>query len=282
LLLVYDLMPNGSLDRHLFGGPGSSFLTWDQRFQVVAGLSSGLNYLHHEYDQLVIHRDIKPSNIMLDGAFNARLGDFGLARALDSGRTSYTDMNGVPGTLGYIAPECFHTGKATRRSDVYGFGAVILEIVSGRRISRSNSEGCSQLLKDVWNLHRAGGRHILKAVDPRLAGVFDEDDAERLLLLGLACIHENPRKRPSASAIVQILARSVPPPKVRPAQPAFMRPAQQVVARGEDGESYTSLPVQRTTQNHLVSRELKCMKVSKNPPGIPWKGGRLPQSPINL
>uniref|UniRef100_A0A0D3F9M0 non-specific serine/threonine protein kinase n=1 Tax=Oryza barthii TaxID=65489 RepID=A0A0D3F9M0_9ORYZ len=114
LLLVYDYMPNGSLDRHIFGEPGAAALDWKQRYNVVAGVASALNYLHHEYDQMVIHRDIKPSNIMLDSAFNARLGDFGLARALESDKTSYTDMAGVTGTLGYIAPECFHTGRATR------------------------------------------------------------------------------------------------------------------------------------------------------------------------
>uniref|UniRef100_J3LGE8 Protein kinase domain-containing protein n=1 Tax=Oryza brachyantha TaxID=4533 RepID=J3LGE8_ORYBR len=128
LLLVYDYMPNGSLDKHIFGGPESEVLNWKQRYNVVGGVASALNYLHHEYDQMVIHRDIKPSNIMLDSAFNARLGDFGLARALESDKTSYTDIIGVPGTLGYIAPECFHTGRATRESDVFGFGAVILEI----------------------------------------------------------------------------------------------------------------------------------------------------------
>ncbi|VAI48663.1 unnamed protein product [Triticum turgidum subsp. durum] len=233
LLLVYDFMPNGSLDRLLFGGgPEAPVLTWGHRYNIVAGVASALNYLHHEYDQRVIHRDIKPSNIMLDAAFNARLGDFGLARALETDKTSYTDKLGVPGTLGYIAPECFHTGRATRESDVFGFGAVILEIVSGRRISCSNAAGCSQLLEAVWQLHGAGEGRILEAVDRRLApGEFDEGDAERLLLLGLACSHPNPGERPRARAIVQILARSAPPPDVPASKPAFMWPALPVVLR---------------------------------------------------
>uniref|UniRef100_A0A0D3GG19 Protein kinase domain-containing protein n=1 Tax=Oryza barthii TaxID=65489 RepID=A0A0D3GG19_9ORYZ len=134
LLLVYDYMPNGSLDKHLFGGAAAPVLSWEQRYNIVAGVAAALNYLHHEYDQRVIHRDIKPSNIMLDSAFGARLGDFGLARALESDKTSYTDMAGVTGTLGYIAPECFHTGRATRESDVFGFGAVVLEIVLARAV----------------------------------------------------------------------------------------------------------------------------------------------------
>ncbi|KAF7090678.1 hypothetical protein CFC21_093386 [Triticum aestivum] len=271
LLLVYDFMPNGSLDRLLFGGgPEAPVLTWGHRYNIVAGVASALNYLHHEYDQRVIHRDIKPSNIMLDAAFNARLGDFGLARALETDKTSYTDKLGVPGTLGYIAPECFHTGRATRESDVFGFGAVILEIVSGRRISCSNAAGCSQLLEGVWQLHGAGGGRILEAVDRRLApGEFDEGDAERLLLLGLACSHPNPGERPRARAIVQILARSAPPPDVPASKPAFMWPALPVVLGDDDGEmpvsgtstaltsssSYYASSAGWTTQNYLLTRE---------------------------
>ncbi|XP_037432722.1 L-type lectin-domain containing receptor kinase VIII.1-like, partial [Triticum dicoccoides] len=221
LLLVYDLMPNGSLDRHLFGRPGDApVLTWEQRYKVAAGVASALNYLHHDYDHVVIHRDMKPSNIMLDAAFNARLGDFGLARALDADKTSYTDRAGLPGTLGYIAPECFHTGGATRELDVFGFGAVVLEIVCGRRNSCCHPAGCSQLLEEAWELHGAGS--VLEAVDPRLAGAFDEAEAERLLLLGLACSHPNPGERPTAQAILQILTHSAPPPDVPPSRPAVL------------------------------------------------------------
>ncbi|RCV08042.1 hypothetical protein SETIT_1G294400v2 [Setaria italica] len=223
LLLVYDYMPYGSLDRHIFGGKDSPGLDWRQRHTVVAGVASALNYLHHEFDQTVIHRDIKPSNIMLDSSYHARLGDFGLARALESDKTSYTDKIGVPGTLGYIAPECFHTGRATRESDVFGFGAVILEVICGRRISCCNPAGCSQLLEWVWKLHGAG--RVLEAVDPRLAGEYDEEEAERLLLLGLACSHPNPRKRPTAQTILQNLqTRSVPPLPVPTSKPVFMWP----------------------------------------------------------
>ncbi|CAM0944555.1 unnamed protein product [Alopecurus aequalis] len=271
LLLVYDFMPNGSLDRHLFGGPESPVLTWEQRYKIVADVASALNYLHHEYNQRVIHRDIKPNNIMLDSDFNARLGDFGLARALETDKTSYTDKIGVPGTAGYIAPECFHTGRATRESDVFGFGAVILEIVSGRRVSCSNPEGSSQLLEGVWARHGAGGGRILEAVDARLlaSGAFDKDDAERLLLLGLACSHPNPGQRPKARDIVQILKRSEPMPDVPKSKPAFMWPVQPVALAGEDGElpmsgdstAMTSFSSQHasssgwTTQNYLISRD---------------------------
>uniref|UniRef100_A0A0E0K4B8 non-specific serine/threonine protein kinase n=1 Tax=Oryza punctata TaxID=4537 RepID=A0A0E0K4B8_ORYPU len=263
LLLVYDYMPNGSLDRHLFGDPDAAALDWKQRYNVVAGVASALNYLHHEYDQMVIHRDIKPSNIMLDSAFNARLGDFGLARALESDKTSYTDMAGVTGTLGYIAPECFHTGRATRESDVFGFGAVVLEIVCGRRVSCSDLPDGRSLLEWVWKLHGAagGGGRILEAVDQRLDGEFDEVEAERLLLLGLACSQPNPGERPRTQAILQILTGAAPPPHVPPSKPAFMWPAMPV---DDDDDSET--PTSRSsmlmtssssswTQNYQVSKE---------------------------
>ncbi|RCV06446.1 hypothetical protein SETIT_1G162900v2 [Setaria italica] len=255
LMLVYDYMPNGSLDKHIFGGKDAPALNWDQRYNVVAGIASALNYVHHEYDQMVVHRDIKPSNIMLDSSFNARLGDFGLARALESGKSSYTDMIGVPGTLGYIAPECFHTGRATRESDVFAFGAVILEIVCGRRISCNSPGGFGQLLEWVWRLH--GERRVLDAVDPRLAGEFDEEDAERLLLLGLACSHPNAGERPKTKAIMQNLTRSVPPFAVPLARPAFMWPVGLDVNVDEDAETtQMSHPTATTTMVVEVDPEI--------------------------
>nr|CAB3483469.1 unnamed protein product [Digitaria exilis] len=184
-----------------------------------------LHYLHNEYDQRVIHRDLKASNIMLDASFNARLGDFGLARAIETDKTSYTDEaagGGVHGTVGYIAPECFHTEKATRESDVYAFGAVVLEVVAGRR-PRCDVEGFHFLVDWVWRLHRDGS--VLDAVDGRLDGVFDGEQAERLLLLGLACSHPIPGERPKTPAIQQVLMGALPPPVVPPFKPSFVWPA---------------------------------------------------------
>nr|CAB3483470.1 unnamed protein product [Digitaria exilis] len=124
----------------------------------MKGVASALHYLHDEYDQRVIHRDLKALNIMLDVSFNARLGDFGLARAIEIDKTSYADEaagGGIHGTVGYIAPECFHTEKATRESDVYAFGAVVLEVVAGR-LPRCDVEGFHFLVDWVWRLHRDG------------------------------------------------------------------------------------------------------------------------------
>ncbi|KAK3123852.1 hypothetical protein QOZ80_8AG0637070 [Eleusine coracana subsp. coracana] len=227
LLLVYEYMPNGSLDQHLFSSsaPGRHLLSWDLRYTIVKGVASALHYLHDEYDQRVVHRDLKASNIMLDAAFSARLGDFGLARAIETDKTSYMEEagGGVHGTVGYIAPECFHTEKATRESDVYAFGAVVLEVVCGRR-PRCDVDGFAFLVDWVWRLHR-DGRAVEEAVDPRLEGEFDRAQAHRLILLGLACSHPTPAERPKTLAIQQILLGSVPPPEVPPFKPSFVWPA---------------------------------------------------------
>ncbi|KAH6837642.1 hypothetical protein C2S53_017048 [Perilla frutescens var. hirtella] len=222
LLLVYEYMPNGSLDKHLFVGPNVEALRWNQRYTIISGVASALHYLHNEYDQRVVHRDLKASNIMLDSNFNAHLGDFGLARALDNEKTSYAEAEGVLGTMGYIAPECFHMGKATQQSDVYAFGAVLLELVCGRRPG-AKIAGFQLLVDWVWYMHRDG--RLVEAVDPRLAQDFVVEEAQRLLLLGLACSYPIAAERPKAQTIVQIISGTVSAPVVPPFKPAFVWPA---------------------------------------------------------
>ena len=223
LLLVYEYMRNGSLDSHLFCSPEKAALSWSLRYKIASGVASALHYLHNESDQKVVHRDLKASNIMLDANFEARLGDFGLARAIDNESSSYADqhLDGVPGTMGYIAPECFHTGKATRDSDVYSFGAVLLELVCGQR-AWTKRDNFNSLVDWVWWRHREGC--LLKAVDQRLGKDYLVDEAERLLLLGLACSHPNARERPKMQAIIQIISGSMAVPHVPPFKPAFLWP----------------------------------------------------------
>ncbi|KAG5534439.1 hypothetical protein RHGRI_022538 [Rhododendron griersonianum] len=221
LLLVYDYMPNGSLDSHLFTKtPDNKPLSWDQRYNIISGVASALNYLHNEYDQRVVHRDLKASNIMLDSDFNARLGDFGLARALDEEKTSYSEVEGVAGTLGYIAPECFLTGKATQQSDVYAFGVVLLEIVCGLRPG-TRIDMFHFLVDWVWSLHREG--LILDAVEERLGDEYVVEEAQKVLVLALACSHPIARERPRTQAIVHIISGLVPVPYVPPFKPAVVR-----------------------------------------------------------
>jgi serine/threonine protein kinase len=226
LLLLYDFMPNGSLDKHLYEASNQNTLNWERRYKILADVASALRYLHNEYDQKVVHRDLKASNILLDSDYNARLSDFGLARALDNGRNSYAELGlpGVAGTMGYVAPECFHTGKATPESDVFGFGAVVLEVVCGKSPGAGidHHQRFYSLVDWVWLLHREG--KIQEAVDERLRNEYVVDEAERLLFLGLACSHPIASERPQAQAICQIIGGTMSAPHVPPFKPCFTWP----------------------------------------------------------
>nr|CAB3484072.1 unnamed protein product [Digitaria exilis] len=224
LLLIYEYMPNGSLDQHLYPKeqPGQ-ILGWATRYGIVADIAAGLHYVHHEHEHMVLHRDIKSSNIMLDSTLHGRLGDFGLARIVGLDKNSYTDL-GVAGTWGFIAPEYSVSHKATRKTDIYAFGVLILEIVTGRR-AISVFQDTFQLLNDwVWRLHRDG--RLLEAVDKKVVSSeeYDADGAIRLLLLGLACTNPNPLDRPSMAEVVQVVAKSVPAPDVPHVKPSFVWP----------------------------------------------------------
>uniref|UniRef100_A0ACD5WVU1 Uncharacterized protein n=1 Tax=Avena sativa TaxID=4498 RepID=A0ACD5WVU1_AVESA len=220
LLLVYELMPNGSLDRHLYGdGANSAVLPWSVRYEIVLGLGSALLYLQQESEQCVLHRDIKPSNIMLDAAFSAKLGDFGLARLLERGRAiSWTTV--AAGTMGYMDPECMVTGRTNAESDVYSFGVVLLEIACGKRpvLVAEQEEDTVHLAQWVWDSYGRG--RILDAADARLRGEFDVREMECVLLVGLWCSQLDMKLRPSVRQAVNVLRFEVPPPSLPAMMPA--------------------------------------------------------------
>ncbi|XP_052175334.1 L-type lectin-domain containing receptor kinase IV.1-like [Diospyros lotus] len=210
LLLVYDYMPNGSLDNFLYDQPKFT-LNWQQRFKVIKGVASGLFYLHEEWEQVVIHRDVKASNVLLDGELNGRLGDFGLARLHDHGTGPQTTH--VVGTIGYIAPEHTRTGKASTSTDVYAFGAFLLEVASGRRPIKTSSMGGGTVLVDwVFCLWSKG--EILRAMDASLGGKYVVEQAELVLKLGLLCSHGEPTIRPTMRQVVQYLEGDVGLPEL--------------------------------------------------------------------
>ncbi|KAK8318169.1 hypothetical protein V6Z11_A13G154700 [Gossypium hirsutum] len=218
LLLVYEFMPNGSLDTLLHQHPENGLLlTWSHRQNIAVGLASVLAYLHQECEQQVIHRDIKTSNIMLDGNFNPRLGDFGLARLMDHDKSPVSTL--TAGTMGYLAPEYLQYGKATEKTDVFSYGVVILEVACGRRpIEREvNSQKMVNLIDWVWGL--LGEGRIIDAADKRLKGDFNEEEMRKLLLVGLSCAHPDSAERPSIRRILQILNNEADPiavPKMKP------------------------------------------------------------------
>ncbi|KAG6771578.1 hypothetical protein POTOM_022950 [Populus tomentosa] len=209
LLLVYDYMPNGSLDKYLYDQPAVA-LNWSQRFRVITGVASGLFYLHEEWEQVVIHRDVKASNVLLDGELNGRLGDFGLARLYDHGTDPQTTH--VVGTLGYLAPEHARTGKATTSTDVFAFGAFLLEVASGRRPIQPTED----IILVDWVFSRWLGGEILEARDPNLGTEYIAEEMELVLKLGLMCSHSEPAARPSMRQVVQFLEGNVPLPDISP------------------------------------------------------------------
>lgn len=214
LILVYEFMPNGSLDSHLF--KGKTLLTWVVRYKIVQDLVSALLYLHQEGDQCVLHRDIKSSNVMLDSEFNAKLGDFGLARLVDHAKGSQTTA--LAGTLGYMAPECLTTRKASKESDVYSFGIVALEIACGRRsIEHGVEEDQVSLLAWVWESF--GENKLVDVVDKKLCMKFDWNQMERLLIVGLWCAHPDRNIRPTMGKVAQVLNFESPLPVLPPKMP---------------------------------------------------------------
>ncbi|KDP35961.1 hypothetical protein JCGZ_09933 [Jatropha curcas] len=222
LLLAYELMPNGSLDSHLF--KGKSLLTWELRYKIAQGLALALLYLHEEGDQCVLHRDIKSSNIMLDSNFEAKLGDFGLARLVDHSKGSQTTI--LAGTMGYMAPECFTSGKASKESDIYSFGVVCLEIACGRRVVEpSLEENKTRIVEWVWELYGMGKK--LEAADKKLFGNFNEQEMERLLIVGLWCVHPDKAFRPSIRQVINVLLTFDSPLPILPSEmpvPAYLTP----------------------------------------------------------
>ncbi|XP_015086415.1 lectin-domain containing receptor kinase VI.3-like [Solanum pennellii] len=202
LLLVYDYVPNGSLDSLLYRQKRDIVLTWEQRFNIIKGIAAGLLYLHEEWEQVVIHRDVKSSNVLIDGEMNGRLGDFGLARLYDHGKNSHT--TNVVGTIGYIAPELTRTGKASTRTDVYAYGVLLLEVASGRPpIVYEPGKGALVLADWVIECLQLG--NILDAVDQRLNSVYVDKEVQMIFRLGLVCSHPRSEARPTMRQVMKYL-----------------------------------------------------------------------------
>jgi hypothetical protein len=218
LLLVYEFMPNGSLDARLFGtgaGTGPDLdkascpqpLAWAQRFAVLGGVARGLLYLHEEWEHVVVHRDVKANNVLLGADMGARLGDFGLARLYEHGADPASTR--VAGTLGYMAPELTVTSRATTAADVFSFGALLLEVACGRRpVEPPPADGGDApdvvLVRWVRDCGLAGD--LLRAVDPRLEGCYDEAEAMLVLWLGLMCSQVRPEARPTMRQVCRYLS----------------------------------------------------------------------------
>ncbi|CAL9031037.1 unnamed protein product [Prunus brigantina] len=237
-LLVYEYVPNKSLDQVLFDKDTLHILSWKQRFDIICGIAEGLVYLHGSCGVKIIHRDIKASNILLDENLIPKIADFGLARCVGPDKSHLS--TGIAGTLGYMAPEYLVRGQLTDKADVYAFGVMVLEIVSGRK-NRVFAEGSSSILYAVWKHYKA--RNITEAVDPILKGGFPEREASDVLRIGLLCTQASLAVRPSMTEVVQMLTDKecvIPSPK----RPPFLN------------ASILSSDVSRTSMKYFLSQPI--------------------------
>ncbi|XP_042445207.1 PTI1-like tyrosine-protein kinase At3g15890 [Zingiber officinale] len=225
-LIVYDYMPNCSLQSHLHRHrrphpspppASSSSQSSTQADQVVAGAAEGIAYLHHEASPHIVHRDIKASNVLLDSEWNAKVADFGFAKLMPEGVSQLTTR--VKGTLGYLAPEYAMWGKVSDHCDVYSFGVLLLEIVSARRPIEKLPTG---VRRDIvqWAAPYAARGAWERIADPRLSGRFDREELRNVVTLALRCVEGRPEKRPTMKEVVDILNRRAETVSPAPATPA--------------------------------------------------------------
>ncbi|XP_073117556.1 cysteine-rich receptor-like protein kinase 6 isoform X2 [Elaeis guineensis] len=217
-LLVYEYVPNRSLDTILFDPVKREQLHWERRHKIIRGIARGLQYLHEDSPLKIIHRDLKASNILLDADMNPKISDFGLAR-LFGGDQSQSITTRVVGTFGYMAPEYVMHGQLSVKSDVYSYGMLVLEIMTGRKNGGfSNSESGKSLLGYIWEQWNEGT--VLEMLDPCLGNHCPKTEVLRCFQIGLLCVQENPSDRPNMSTVVMMLY-SDPVSIQPPSRPAF-------------------------------------------------------------
>ncbi|KAK4360479.1 hypothetical protein RND71_019431 [Anisodus tanguticus] len=204
LLLVYEFMPKGSLENHLFRrSTAIEPLSWELRLKIAIGAARGLAFLHSSEKQ-IIYRDFKASNILLDGSYNAKLSDFGLAKVGPSAGNSHVTTR-VMGTYGYAAPEYIATGHLYVKSDVYGFGVVLLEILTGLRALDTKRPGGQHNLVDWVKPMLSHKRKLKSIMDARMEGQYGSKSATLVAQLTIKCLEGEPKKRPSMKEVVEVL-----------------------------------------------------------------------------
>ncbi|KAF7005271.1 hypothetical protein CFC21_020405 [Triticum aestivum] len=204
-ILVYEYLENSSLDRALLASNSDpANFTWSIRSSICIGVARGLAYLHEEIPSPIVHRDIKASNILIDKNYVPKIGDFGLAKLFPDNITHISTR--VAGTTGYLAPEYAWHGQLTKKADIYSFGVLVIEIVSGKSGSRSLLADDKFLLEKTWELYEAG--NLKELVDPDL-GDYPDEEAIRFIKVALFCTQAAAARRPSMLQVVKMLSKPI-------------------------------------------------------------------------
>uniref|UniRef100_A0ACD5UHX4 Uncharacterized protein n=1 Tax=Avena sativa TaxID=4498 RepID=A0ACD5UHX4_AVESA len=204
-ILVYEYLPNKSLDFFIFDQNQKVLIDWNKRLAIIKGIAEGLLYLHKHSRLRVIHRDLKPSNVLLDNEMNPKISDFGLAKIFTSNNIEENTTRRVVGTYGYMAPEYASEGLFSIKSDVFSFGVLILEIVSGKRNSGSNQCGAFiNFIGYAWQLWEEG--RWIELIDASLLPKCDSEEMMRCINIALLCVQENASDRPTMLDVITMLS----------------------------------------------------------------------------
>ncbi|XP_039028358.1 serine/threonine-protein kinase PCRK1-like isoform X2 [Hibiscus syriacus] len=244
-LLVYELMRNKSLEDRLLARTTPLPLPWVTRLSIAQDAARGLAYLHEEMDFQLIFRDFKTSNILLDEDFNAKLSDFGLARQGPTEGCGHVST-AVVGTVGYAAPEYVQTGRLTAKSDVWSFGVVLYELITGRRALERNLPRSEQKLLEWVRPYISDSKKFHLIIDPRLEGQYCIKSSRKLASMANKCLMKNPKSRPKMSEVVEMLGNIISETSSQ------YEPASRSIGENEDTkeESEVETEVKSTKQGH--------------------------------